>query len=211
MGGSTSIEQPTPPAPPSPTASLQEYINSLPQLLQAEQQYGLPMAQTQQQINEALYPNTAGLQELFAKQVAEGATQSAPDWYTNQAEEGLKSQLGRNLVYNPRAQESYATGLESANQQWKQYYQNLGLSLAGRQPLTVSQPLTGSYTPAAVLSANTSTYSPYASAYSSMYNTNAQMAQQGNPWANIGGAILGTGLGAVTGGWGNAFGASLVK
>jgi hypothetical protein len=121
-----------------------------------------------------------------------------PDWMKQQYLSEKNAQLGTNAG-SPIGADSLSRGLLQQNEDWKRYYQNLGLSVAGMQPLTQgSAPTTSNYTstftPSSILSYNSSNYSPYASAYTSMYNTNAQLSQS-NPWLSAGAGILGSTLG----------------
>ena len=177
MGGSPSIETPTPPAQPTASQSMAEYVANLPQMYDVEMQYQPKFAELEKMINEQLYPNTAGLQETMAGQVADALSQAPPDWYQENVADTLKGQLGRNLVYNPQGQEQFGLATNQANKDWGDYYRNVALSAAGRQPLAAPQSLTQSFNPGSIMGMNSATYSPYASAYSSMC-TNANMAMQ---------------------------------
>lgn len=192
------VQTPTPPAQPTATASLAEYIQNLPQLYDVESQYQPKYAQLEKSINEQLYPYTSGLQEQLAQQASEGVKSGVPDWAQKQYISDVNARLGTNV--NSRIGADYASrGLLSQTMDWQNYYRNLGLSLANRQQLASPQSLTSTFNPGSIMGMNTSTYSPYASAYTNMYNTNAQMSQQSSPWANIAGTVLGQGVGTFTG------------
>jgi hypothetical protein len=201
------------PAAPSATQTAEDYAKALPIYYQTALEYQPKMAAMEKSINEQLYPQTAGLQEIVAGQAQEGLTQPIGDWYRQNVADTLKSQLGRNLVYNPQAQEDYGIATQQAYQDWQNYYRNLGLSWAGRQPLAASPNLMSSYTPALQTQANQSSFGTQAGIYghglnynTNMYNTNLGYS---NPWANIGGSLaggLGSGLGTLGGMMGYGFG-----
>jgi hypothetical protein len=147
MGSTTTSTQA--PAPQNVQTSMQDYVNSLPALYQAQmqyepqmqalnlamlQQYGLPMGQAYQNINEALYPQTSAIQENLAGIANEGMSGQLPQWAQDQYRSEMNANLGNNVGSGIGA--DYASrGLMQQTQNWQQYYQNLGLSVAGRQPL----------------------------------------------------------------------------
>lgn len=136
-----------------------------------------------------------------------------------------QEQLTQNTLANRMSAASSLANNQLANQQnaWSNYYNNLAqrqntaLQLAGRYATptqtTVSTPNVqlGNYQPWSAMNGynygqvanNMQTgYGNYSNAYSSMYNTNAQMASQGPAWLS---ALGGVG-GSVLGGWaGNGF------
>ncbi len=173
--GSATPQTPTPPTPPSASASLREWINLQPEQFAAEQEFAPQYADLYKQISEELYPQTAGLQELLAGQAATGAQEQVPDWLREEYRSNIAGQLGEN--YKSGIGADYAsTGLLNLQKNWNDYYRTLGLSVSGRQPLATPSFQTAGFTPNTVASMNTATYSPYASAYSSMYGTNANLA-----------------------------------
>lgn len=167
---------PQPPAPPSATGSLNEYISNIPRMYEAEQEYGTKFGELQKQQMEQLYPQTAGLQELLAGQITQGLTEDVPQWYSSQVEDILKSQLGRNLVYNPQAQESFGLKTQEAHKGYQDYYRNLAMSAAGRQPLAQSQALTSGFTPQSVMGMNQGNFGTQMQGWS----TQAGLQQQQN-------------------------------
>lgn len=152
-GGET-VYVPTPAAAPTAAQSAADYAASLPAQYEAALKYQPQFDQLQyeqyaklapqytalmDQINKQYYPETYGLQEQLAKTASEaaGATQ-IPDWMQQQYRSNLSAQLGTN-VNSPIGADYVSRGLIDQAQQYRQYYQNLGLSLAGRQPLTSPQ------------------------------------------------------------------------
>lgn len=156
--GGTTLVQPTPPPQPSTADAINAYVQSLPALYKAQetyapqeaaqqvqlaQQYAEPLAQAYKSAQEVLYPGTSGLQEKLAQQAQDGMNGNVPQPLQDQYRSDLNAQLGTNANSGIGA-DYVSRGLIAQQQGYQQYYQNLGLSLAGRQPL--SQPQTPSYT-----------------------------------------------------------------
>jgi len=152
-GGGTEIVQSTPAPQPSTADAINAWVQSMPQVfaeqqrqapLQAEQQVGLaqqyaePLAQAYKTAQETLYPQTSQLQETLAGQAAQGATATEmPDWMRQQYKSDISGQLGQNAGA-PIGADYLSRGMQNQLFQQQKYYRDLGLSLAGRQPL--SQP-----------------------------------------------------------------------
>lgn len=123
--------------------------------------------------------------------------------------QGLGAQLG-------------TQGLQAQQNAWQNYYtelgrrQNVGLSMAGRYAVpnqaqvTTPQVQTSQYQPQNLMQgynygqvANNMQqgYGTQTGAFTNMYNTNAQTAQAGNPFANAGMGVLGMGLGGWATTW----------
>lgn len=196
---STKVSSPTPPPAESTAESIDAWVKSMPtvfaeqqrqapleaqQQLELMQQFSLPMAQAFKDVQAALYPETQSLQEQMAQQSATGMEQGLTDQERRQYADYFKSNLGTNAGSGIGAS-YFADNMVQADQRRKDYYRDLGLSLAGRQPL--SQPQSPQYsnymagfTPNSVMGYNSQNYNAYSRAYSNMYNTNAQMKQQQN-------------------------------
>jgi len=190
--GSTRISSPQPPPQPTVGQSLQDWVTHAPavfaeqqrqapleaqQNLQLLQQFGLPMAQAYQQAQEALYPTENALRTELASQAQEGMKADMPQWARDRYLSDVRANLGTN-VGSGIAADYTSRGLMEQNKQWQDYYRGLGSSLAGAQPVfQAQQPETPNYTqgfsPNAVMGFNSANYGPYASAYASMYGTNA--------------------------------------
>ena len=152
MGGSDepqAIQPAAPPAPPSYGQQIQEYIANYPKLVQLQQDYNPQTAQldyqmfadyapkyTQvgQDIQNQLYPQTSKLQETLAGQALEGMSGQLPDWAKQQYQSEFNAGLGMN-VNAPIGVSDRNVGLLNLQKSWQDYYRNLGLSVAGRQPL----------------------------------------------------------------------------
>jgi hypothetical protein len=213
--GSTSIEAPS---APSTTSSVQDWAANLPAVYDAQlkyapqqaqqqlaltQQYATPMAQALQDAQSALYPQTTALQENLAGQATAGMTQDVPQWMQDAYRSNVNAQLGNNAA-SPIGADYMSRGLLQQQQDWKQYYQNMGLSLTGRQPLTqASTPATTDYmsgfTPGSVMSSNNQNYGTAANIYSTQQQAaTAQNAAMMN--------LIGSGIGAAGSVGGSMFG-----
>lgn len=187
MGGNPSpqISTPTPPpAPQSYASQVQDYVSSYPKLFNLEQtytpqeanlyyglynQYAPQLAQEQYNIQNQLYPQTTALQENLASTAAQGMNTNLPDWAKQQYLSDFNAGIGQN-ANAPIGITDRSTGLLNLGEQWKRYYQNLGLSATGRQPLTApASSINTGTNPQANLSNATnygaSTYGSYANAF----------------------------------------------
>lgn len=214
--GSTTIEQPSPPAAPTAAQNMSDYIENYPRLFQLmqqyapqeaqmnvglAQQYAAPMGEALRTAQEQMYPNETALANELTRQAQEGMAGEAPDWYMNKSQDYIKSLLGENVA-SPLGANYYTTGMMEQQKNWQDYYRNLGMSIAGRQPVYQAQPTQytnqlGGYTAQGVAQTNASNYGSYANLYGNMYNANAQ--NTGNPWLNAGAGIVGMGLGGWMG------------
>jgi len=158
---STNVYTPTPAPQPSTADAIKAWVESMPQVyetqmryapLQAAQaidlysQYALPLARADFEANQALYPKTHGLQETMAGQAEEGMTATEmPDWMRRQYQSDMNAQLGTNTG-SPIGADYVSRGMQNQLFQQQKYYRDLGLSLAGRQPLSqATQPATTDY------------------------------------------------------------------
>lgn len=196
--GSTKVSQPAAPTVPTASQTATDYASALPIYYEAAMKYEPQMAALEKSINEQLYPNTAGLQETIAGQAQAGLTQDMPEWYKTQVGDTLKAQLGRNLVYNPQAQEQYGVATQQAYQDYGNYWRNLALSAAGRQPLATSPNIMQTYTPSANMNQASNTYGTQAGIYGQQMQNYTSQSQY-NPWMNVVGSLAGGIGGAMTG------------
>lgn len=136
MGGgdTTTIQAPAPPAPPSVTSSIEDYIKNVPGLFAAAQEYQPRFAELQQQISRQTSPLTAGLQETLAGQAAEGIQADVPDFAREEFLSNRRAQLGQNVA-SPIGADDISRGLRAQQFQFQKANQQLALSLAGRQQL----------------------------------------------------------------------------
>lgn len=212
MGGSKTEIVSAPPAQ-SVSGQMDDYVKSLPALYEAQmkydpqlvqqqlellQQYGLPFAQAYKQANDALYPETAQLQEQMAAQAGEGMSGEVPDWMRQEYQSNLRANLGTNVGSGIGA-DYMSRGMMQQKQDWQNYYRDLGLSLAGRQPLAQAG-VTGQagwmqqYQPQQALNYGANTYGSWAGSHSAMVHQ--------NPWTQIGAGFAqgaGEGIGQAIG------------
>ena len=199
MGGSSTPATPTPPAQPSTADAVNAWTENMPavfaeqqrqapldaqQQLELLQQYGVPLAEAYRATENAANPEAAQLQRSLTAQANEGMQSDVPEWMQQEYLSNRSAQLGTN-VGSPVAADYQSTGLLQQKQEWQNYYRNMALSISGRQPIGSGQaPQTsnyaGGFTPNSVMDFNSSTYAPYASAYSGMYGANANMAASNN-------------------------------
>ena len=156
MGGSSKpqiIEAPAPPAAPTYGQTLKDYNAAMPDYIANQEKYGPQMAQLdyqlqqkysplyaqlEKQINEGLYPQTASLQENLAGQALQGMNEGLPQDLRQQYTSDFNAGLGMN-ANAPIGISDRNVALTQLNKQWGDYYRNLGLSVAGRQPLAQGQ------------------------------------------------------------------------
>jgi len=182
-----------PAAAPTTAESIDAWVKAMPtvfaeqqrqapleaqQQLELLQQYGLPISQTAQGIDQALYPNTSKIQETLAGQAMQGATATQmPDWMRKNYLNEYNSQLGTNAG-SPIGAEYTSRNMQSQLFNQQQYYQNMGMSLAGRQPLTQTQApnytnYMSTFTPTGVGNQQMqgyNSYMPYWSSYNNQMN-----------------------------------------
>lgn len=213
-GSTTEIYQPSPPPQPSTTEAVQAWADAMPQVyetqmqyapLQAQQQvelaqqYAQPLGEAYQQAQQAMNPETFALQEQLAGQAGEGMEQGLSDVEREQYFSDISGALGTN-VGSPIGAEFTGRSMLLADQARKDYFRNLGLSVAGRQPL--AQPQTpgtsnymGGFTPGQSMNFMASTYAPFVQGSQPMMMQN----QQPNYLGGIGSILGGIG-GMATGG-----------
>lgn len=217
-GTTTQIIQPTPAPAPSTAEAINAYVASLPALYEAQmkyapleaqqqleltKQYAVPYAQAYQQAQEILYPGTSALQEGLVARAQAGMTEQVPQSMRDQYRSDLLAQLGTNASSGIGA-DYVSRNLINQQQQYNQYYENLGLSLAGRQPLVNPQTPSytnqlGNYQPGQGLQYTAGNYGTYTAASRPIVSQN----QSGTPnWAmglNAAGNLL-QGIGAYRNG-----------
>lgn len=208
--GSTTIQQPTPPTPPTQAQTAQDFANSLPIYYNAELQYNPLLAQQQvdllnqysPQIGQAelnaqniMYPGQTQLTNTLTQQANDGIQSGVPQWMQDQYRSNVNAQLGTN-VNSPIGADYMSRGLLQQQQDWKQYYQNMGLSISGKQPIYgATAPNSANYvagnTPSNALNYASNTYGNYAGAYANMYGSNTSYANNNN---NLMQKYIGAGL-----------------
>lgn len=186
MGGSkTSYEvyQPTPPQPASTSDSIQDWVKALPEIyaqqlayapkeaaqqVQLAQQYAGQLGQAYLDAQKAMYPEEYALKEELASQAKEGMANGMPEWMREQYRDTFSANLGTNAGSGIGAN-YMGTSMLQAENDYRNYYKNLALSVSGSQPVynatspTYSNYL-GSFSPQVPMNYNASMYAPYAAA-----------------------------------------------
>jgi len=160
-GGDSSTTTVTPGASASSADAVNAWVASMPQVyetqmkyapqeaaqqVQLAQQYALPLGQAYQQANEAMYPGITNLQNTLTNQAQAGSTATTmPDWMRKNYMSDYNSQIGANAGSGIGA-DYVSRGMQEQLFNQQKYYQNMGLSLTGRQPLTnAASPATTNY------------------------------------------------------------------
>lgn len=214
--------QDTPSAPSTPQApslsqQIQEYIGSLPSIVQAQQQYGPQMEQNNyaiqkqyapmyKQLQDSLYPELTTLRNQLTSQATIGAQDGGltPEMRAQYLDQ-FRSEVGPNAG-SGIASDYISRNMINQAQQYKAQNQNLGLSLIGAQPLyqaqqagQAAQSVGQGYNAGSALNYGASTYGNYVGAYGSMYGTNAGMLNSQNQmYGQVAGGLLG-GVGSYMG------------
>lgn len=226
-GGDDQIRfaEPPIPAPPNLQDVYKQFIDILPQLLQAETQFGPQFAQqmldlqTQfspqfaqlyQRIQDQMQPGLSNLNQTLIGQAQQGLNEPVPSSLRNQFVSNFNAELGPN-VNAPIGVSERNLGLMNLQEDWKRYYQNLSLGLTGRMPVPQAGPV-NTFSPSGGFNfGNAATfaqqgYGPYVGAYSSALQPYAPSQRGGGfSWGGAaggaaGGALLGAGLAPFTGG-----------
>lgn len=195
------------PQPQTTGQSIQDWIKNYPQIFELQskyapqeaaqqvslaQQYAEPLGQAMKSAQEAMYPDETAFIKNTLSMAQQGQGAGLPNWAKQQYMDTMRAQLGENALAGSGA-DYMSTGLNQQTMDWQKYYTDLGLSIAGRQPIaTANSPQTSNYastfTPQSVMNYNSQNYGNYSNAWS------ANQANQGN----MGG--LGAGLGMLAGG-----------
>lgn len=218
-GGDTIIQQPAAPAAPTTAQNMADYVANYPAMMALEQEYNPQQAQLQyeltqkytpmyadlmKQTNEELYPGLAKLNETLTQQAQGGMEAALPESMKAQYLDRLRSEMGPNAG-SGIGSDYLSRGMINQGEQYKNYYQNMALSLTGRQPLTQAQApsfqnVGEGYNYGQVANNNMQGYGSYAGLYGNMYGANQQAAtaRMQAPYGLLGSAM--GGLGAFYGG-----------
>ena len=204
-GATTPVQVNTPQAATvDPTAEVNAWVNALPQVYQAQAQYMPQMAQEQQQIQQQLYPQASQLNENLATIANQNMSGNVPDWMKQQYQSNMNAQLGGNAAA-PIGADYASRGLMNQNQQWQQYYQGLGSSVAAGMPMV--QPSLNymqGFTPNAVMSGMNQNYGTQANIYGSQLGYNSAQNQAMMNLIGSGIGAVGSAIGGVAQGAGTA-------
>jgi hypothetical protein len=196
MGKNDAPTVQAPAAAPSTQEGIDAWVKSMPTVfaeqqrqapLEAQQQldllkqYGLPLSQAAQSIDQALYPQTSAIQENLAGIAIQGsnATQM-PDWMQKQYQSTYNANLGTNAGSGMGA-EYVSRNMQQQLYGQQQNYQNMALSLAGRQPLSQAQSpqytnYASTFTPGGVAQQQQSAYNSYMPYWQNYANQQAQIS-----------------------------------
>lgn len=206
MGGGTEIVQNTPPPAPTASQSAAEYAAALPTILQSQLQYqpqfdqatfqsfqdlAPQYAQVTQDVLNQFSPNQAGLGEALAGQALQGSQNGLPDALKQQYLDQFKALAGEN-VFSGSGADFVAKNLLGEDLAYRQFNQNLGLSLSGKVPLTQAYQNPSAFQ---VSQGFGNTFDVMNSAYGSVYNGAGRPMQVQRP-------DYMTGIGNVLGGIG---------
>ena len=196
MGKNDTPEVQAPAAAPTTAEGIDAWVKAMPAVfaeqqrqapLDAQQQldllktYGLQYSQAGQAIDQALYPNTSAIQENLAGTAMQGANAtSMPDWMQKQYQSTYNANLGSNAGSGMGA-DYVSRNMQQQLFGQQQYYQNMALSLAGRQPLTQQQsPQTANYTstftPNSVVGQQQAGYNSYMPYWQNYANQQTQLS-----------------------------------
>ena len=201
MGGpSVSMSQPQ---APSPQDEVKAWTDALPTVYQDQMNYQLPMAQAQKSAMEQLYPTTAGLQESLAKQASQGMSSDMPAWMKQGYLSNVNSTLG-NQAGAPIGADYSSRGLLQQQQNYRDYYNNMAMSLAGRQPLaSPSLDYMSGFTPNSVMQGMNQNYATSGNIYGSQLG---YQSAQNSAMMNL----IGSGVGAAGSMYGSAASAGII-
>lgn len=221
----SSTPQPAVNVPQAPTygQQLSDYIANYPKLFNLEQTYGPQEAALQLDIlkqygpeynqfladqQQQLAPETYALQENLATLANQGMGAQLPDALKSQYQDQLRAELGTNAGSGIGA-DYVSRNLINLGEQYKQHYQDLGLSLLNRQPVQTatsnvpySNPTSGIN---GMLTSNAQNYGSYTNALANVpYYTSSKTggingmlmgglagSMSGSPWGGTAGAAYG--------------------
>jgi len=191
------------PQAPSASQGVSDYISNYPRLVEMMEQYGGRELSAQRGAQAQAYPELEQLRNTLMGQVQQGIGEEAPDWYANKMSDTIKSQFGRNAVFNPLGQQAYASEYQSGMKNWQDYYRNMALSFSGQQPVYQASNPASQFTPGQVMSNNMQGYQSYLPAWQQQkqqdWMTPFMYAQAaGNVLSGIGSMIPGSGGGSTS-------------
>jgi hypothetical protein len=146
----------------------------------------------------SMFPGLMGLPGQMSQIASQGMNENMPTWMQQEYQSDLSARLGNN-VSSPIGADYMSRGLMNQAEDWRRYYQNMGMQLSGQIP-QLQNAMTSGFNPGQALSYASSTYSPYLQALQNQ-------GTQGGLGAGIGSALGGAGGFLFTGG--NPMGAML--
>lgn len=224
--------QPVVQIPQAPTMSqnISEYIANYPKLFDLQKQYGPQEAQLgldllkqfgpqydayESEQQKALTPYTYGLQEQLAKMASENYGAAMPENLRNEYVNQYRAEIGDNAGSGIGA-DYMGNRMAGAAEDYRRYYQNLGLSLINRMPMSApsnpqfSRP-GGNFGVGDLAGYNAQTYNSYLGGLTSVPYYIPQGGGGGKGGLNytgaLGGAAQGAAYGSSFGPWGTGIGA----
>ena len=174
------------PKAPSITDVMNQYEQALPGL-----------EKTNSDLMNQYMPGALGLTGQLAGIASKGMDSNTPDWMRQQYQSDMSGALGTNAG-SPIGADYRSRGLLQQSEDWKRYYQGLGLNVANSASSTYGA-LTGGFTPGQALQYSQGNYSSYLPQY--------QAASQYTPGASaltgLGGQMMGIGMGGIVQGVNN--------
>lgn len=157
-GGGSSAPAPQPvaqvPSPPTYGQSVKDYVENYPQLYDLQQKYAPLEARQQMDLlnqfgpeltkyytdeQQRLTPYTYGLQEQLAKLASENSNATIPDSLRNAYTDQYRAEIGQNAG-SPIGADYVGNNLARTGEDYRRYYQGLGLSLLNKVPAQAYSP-----------------------------------------------------------------------
>lgn len=208
MGGSDTVYSSSQQSVPSTADAVKAWVEALPQVYETQMQYNPLLAQQQVELaqqyaepygqaylaaQKAMYPEEYAMKEKLSNLALSNMESGMPDWMQKQYRDTLAANIGSNAG-SPIGADYMSTGMLQANEDYKNYYQNLALSLSGNQPIMqATTPTTTDYM---------SSFSPSSvmSYLGNNVSTTSSSSSTTNPWGNLTSAFGGL-LGGLGTGW----------
>ena len=171
------------PQPQSSSSVLSDYGSQLPGVYQ-----------TNANLLNQYAPGALGLTGQLAGIASQGMESGIPQDLRTQYQSNMLAMLGQNAGAGIGA-DYMSRGLMQQNEDWKRYYQGLGLNVSNSLPGLQSS-LSSSYTPSQALGYAANSYNSYTKALANRDNLDNERSNQGGLGAGLGSA-LGMGVGAL--------------
>ena len=199
MGGSDSVPAPQqyyqPEKPLTTLQQAQQYKEALPLMLQMQKEYGGQFNDWTAAEQKRLSPNQYALNESLAQQALTGSQADLPALMKQSALDTFRSEIGSN-VGSPIGAEYTSRNLAQLGEQYRNNYQNMGLSLLNKFPTQTTSPATSDYSLAGAANNQMQGYGAYQNALANSYY---QQAPKSGGF-NFGGALGMGAAGALAGG-----------
>ena len=153
-GGSSPQPVASVPSPPTYGQSVKDYVDNYPQLFDLQKEYGPQEARLQIDLlnqygpelakyytsqQKELTPYTYGLQEQLAKLASENSSSPIPDSLRNMYTDQYRAEIGQNAG-SPIGADYMGDNMARAGEDYRRYYQGLGMSLLNKVPNNAYSP-----------------------------------------------------------------------